>query len=127
MKTIRIDLPSRNYPVYLGRGLLPRSELWKKHLGDGKILIVSNETVAPLYLDTLIEALAGKNADVHVIPDGERFKTFETWRGILDRLVAHGCVVTVLPATASLEQVLSHDPEGVFLSNGQRQRILIAS
>jgi 3-dehydroquinate synthase len=88
MKTIRIDLPSRNYPVYLGRGLLPRSELWKKHLGDGKILIVSNETVAPLYLDTLMEALAGKNADVHVIPDGERFKTFETWRGILDRLVA---------------------------------------
>jgi carbamoyl-phosphate synthase small subunit len=39
-------------------------------------------------------------------------------RAILDRLVAHGCVVTVLPATASLEQVLSHDPEGVFLSNG---------
>ncbi|SBO42408.1 Carbamoyl-phosphate synthase small chain [Cyanobium sp. NIES-981] len=39
-------------------------------------------------------------------------------RAILDRLVAHGCVVTVLPATASLEEVLSHHPEGVFLSNG---------
>jgi carbamoyl-phosphate synthase small subunit len=39
-------------------------------------------------------------------------------RAILDRLVAHGCVVTVLPADATLEQVLAHQPEGVFLSNG---------
>ncbi len=39
-------------------------------------------------------------------------------RAILERLVAHGCAVTVLPADASLEQVLAHGPEGVFLSNG---------
>jgi carbamoyl-phosphate synthase small subunit len=39
-------------------------------------------------------------------------------RAILDRLVAHGCEVTVLPADTSLEQVLAHSPEGVFLSNG---------
>ena len=39
-------------------------------------------------------------------------------RAILERLVAHGCSVTVLPADASLEQVLAHGPEGVFLSNG---------
>ena len=39
-------------------------------------------------------------------------------RAILERLVAHGCAVTVLPADASLDQVLSHRPEGVFLSNG---------
>ena len=39
-------------------------------------------------------------------------------RAILERLVAHGCEVTVLPADARLEQVLSHQPEGVFLSNG---------
>ena len=39
-------------------------------------------------------------------------------RAILDRLVAHGCAVTVVPADADLEMVLSHQPEGVFLSNG---------
>ncbi len=39
-------------------------------------------------------------------------------RAILERLVAHGCEVQVLPADASLEQVLAHRPEGVFLSNG---------
>ena len=39
-------------------------------------------------------------------------------RAILERLVAHGCTITVLPSDSSLEQVLSHQPEGVFLSNG---------
>ena len=39
-------------------------------------------------------------------------------RAILDRLAAHGCAVTVLPASTDLETVLDHRPEGVFLSNG---------
>ena len=39
-------------------------------------------------------------------------------RAILERLVAHGCAVEVLPASASLAEVLAHQPEGVFLSNG---------
>ena len=39
-------------------------------------------------------------------------------RAILDRLVAHGCTVTVLPADSDLDAVVSHAPEGVFLSNG---------
>jgi carbamoyl-phosphate synthase small subunit len=39
-------------------------------------------------------------------------------RAILERLVAHGCEVTVVPASSSMEEVLSHQPEGVFLSNG---------
>ena len=39
-------------------------------------------------------------------------------RAILERLAAHGCAITVLPADASLEQVLALQPEGVFLSNG---------
>ena len=39
-------------------------------------------------------------------------------RAILERLVAHGCEVTVMPASARLEEVLAHGPEGVFLSNG---------
>ncbi|WP_438982262.1 glutamine-hydrolyzing carbamoyl-phosphate synthase small subunit [Vulcanococcus sp.] len=39
-------------------------------------------------------------------------------RAILERLAAHGCAVTVLPADTTLDQVLTHNPEGVFLSNG---------
>ena len=87
MKTIDIELPDNAYPVYLGRGLLSHGNIWEKHLGGGKVLVVSNETVAPLYLDSLLEAIGKHDAEVHVIPDGEQFKTIETWQGILDRLV----------------------------------------
>ncbi len=48
-------------------------------------------------------------------------------RAILERLVAHGCEVTVLPADSSLEQVLSHGPEGVFLSNGPGDPAAVSS
>jgi carbamoyl-phosphate synthase small subunit len=48
-------------------------------------------------------------------------------RAILERLVAHGCAVTVLPADASLDQVLSHSPEGVFLSNGPGDPAAVSS
>jgi carbamoyl-phosphate synthase small subunit len=48
-------------------------------------------------------------------------------RAILERLVAHGCEVTVLPADATLEQVLHHRPEGVFLSNGPGDPAAVAS
>ena len=88
MKTIDIDLPVNAYPVYLGRGLLAEGDCWRRHLGDGDVLIVSNETVAPLYLDTLREALGDRSPEVHILPDGEQYKTVETWQGILDRLVA---------------------------------------
>ncbi|MEE4218760.1 MAG: 3-dehydroquinate synthase [Xanthomonadales bacterium] len=87
MKTINIELPANSYPVYLGRGLLLESGLWDQHLGNGKILVVSNETVAPLYLETLLSTIGSRGCEVHVIPDGEQFKTVETWQGILDRLV----------------------------------------
>ena len=48
-------------------------------------------------------------------------------RAILERLVAHGCAVTVIPADASLDQVLSHSPEGVFLSNGPGDPAAVSS
>lgn len=88
MKTINIKLASHSYPVYLGRGLLGDSSLWNKHLGKGKILIVSNDVVAPLYIDELKSGLSGRDTDIHIIPDGEPQKTTATWYGIIDRLVS---------------------------------------
>lgn len=87
MKVIDIKLANTSYPVYLGGGLLTDSTLWRKHLGAGKNLIVSNDVVAPIYLDALTSALEGKDYAVHIIPDGEPFKTPETWHGIIDALV----------------------------------------
>jgi len=87
MKTINVALPTNAYPVYIGRGILGDQSLWKPHLGTGKVLVVSNETVAPLYYETLHSALEGRHAELHVIPDGEQYKTVETWYSIIDRLV----------------------------------------
>ena len=87
MITIDIELESTRYPVYLGRGGLARGDAWRPHVGDGRILVVSNDVVEPLYLDTLEEGLDDRPFDVHVIPDGEQYKTVATWQGIIDRLV----------------------------------------
>lgn len=88
MDEIRVEAKTAAYPVYIGRGLLADAALWDRHLGQGKVLVVSNETVAPLYLDRLRDVLSGRDLATHVIPDGERFKTAESWYGILDKLVS---------------------------------------
>jgi 3-dehydroquinate synthase len=88
MKTIEIQLSSNSYPVYMGNGLLSASALWQGHLGGGKTLIVSNDVVAPLYLEQLRSALNNRAVEIHIIPDGERFKTVETWYEIVNKLVA---------------------------------------
>ena len=88
MKTIDVQLAENAYPVYLGQDLLTQADLWHRHLGTGKVLIVSNDVVGPLYLDALTNTLAGRDLEVHTLPDGEQFKTLETWSGIIDRLVS---------------------------------------
>ncbi|MCH7506260.1 MAG: 3-dehydroquinate synthase [Proteobacteria bacterium] len=87
MITVEVKLASSSYPVYLGSGLLTAAELLERHLGSGKTLIVSNDVVAPLYLGQVRTSLANRDVEIHIIPDGERFKTAETWYSIIDKLV----------------------------------------
>ena len=51
MKVVEVDLGDRTYPIYIGRGLLDQGELLRQHIPGKRVLIVTNETVAPLYLD----------------------------------------------------------------------------
>ena len=51
MKILNVDLGERSYPIYIGRGLLGNGELIKPHIPGKQVLIVSNETIAPLYLE----------------------------------------------------------------------------
>jgi 3-dehydroquinate synthase len=87
VQSIEVCLENNAYPVYLGAGTLHQSSVWDRHLGSGKTLIISNDTVAPLYLEQLLLALGDRDVSVHIIPDGEQYKTLETWSGILDHLV----------------------------------------
>ncbi len=52
METVHVDLPgNRRYPIYIGDGLLDRDDLLQRHVPGQSVLVVTNETVAPLYLD----------------------------------------------------------------------------
>ncbi len=80
--TLTVDLGHRSYPIYIGRGLLGDPKYPLAHLRRGSVLIVTNETVAPLYLARLDNAFAATPHDRLVLPDGEQYKTLTT----LDRV-----------------------------------------
>lgn len=87
MKRIDVQLGSRSYPVLVGTGLLDRAEHWAPLPDAGRVLVVSNEVVAPLYLERVMDALPAARATSFVLPDGEAYKTVESWRSIIDELV----------------------------------------
>lgn len=87
MQTLTVDLGERSYPIYIGEGLLASPELFLPHLAGRQVAIVTNETVAPLYLETLKGTLAGQDVSTVILPDGERFKTWETLQLIFDGLL----------------------------------------
>lgn len=90
MHTVDINLGERSYSVFIGTGILghPHASLSIK---PGSVaLIVSNETVAPLYLDALKQSLANVNTHSLILPDGEPFKTQQSWAQIIDKLIDIG-------------------------------------
>jgi 3-dehydroquinate synthase len=91
MKTLTLDLGERSYPLYIGQGLLDRGELLTKHIGGSRVLIVTNETVAPLYLDRLVASVQRYRPVQVVLPDGERYKTLDVVNRIYDRLLETHC------------------------------------
>ncbi len=88
MKTLQLDLGERSYPIYIGSDLLARPELFLPHIAGQQVLIVSNETVAPLYLEKVSKSLSGLQVDSLVLPDGEHTKTLHTLNLVFDKLLA---------------------------------------
>lgn len=78
MKTLTVQLGARSYPIYIGEKLLDNPDLVLKHTPTQQCLIVTNETVAPLYLDNVLQALQGIQAETLILPDGEQYKTLDT-------------------------------------------------
>ena len=91
--TVSIDLGDRSYPIHIGEGLIGKSALLAGLPRATSALIVTNETVAPLYAATLQKTLAAHYAQCFtlVLPDGEAFKTWQTLNLIFDALLAYGC------------------------------------
>jgi 3-dehydroquinate synthase len=90
MRSLEIALADgRAYPVHIGAGLLDEPELWAAHLPDALVVVVSNDVVAPLYLDRVLRALRGREVLTRVLPDGEAQKTFDQWRELMAFLARH--------------------------------------
>lgn len=93
MRTLTVELGDRAYPIHIGRGLLDRADLFAPHLGHRKVAIVSNETVAPLYLQRLqatLQTLGIETLPI-VLPDGEVYKDWQHLNAIFDALLSAGC------------------------------------
>ena len=87
MKTLTVDLGQRSYPIHIGPDLLHNGDLLRPMTDGRQVMIVTNETVAPLYLGTLKRVLIAGRVESVILPDGERFKTLETWNTIFDALL----------------------------------------
>jgi 3-dehydroquinate synthase len=87
MKTLHVDLGDRSYPIIIGRGLLGNSDAVMPYICGQQVLIVTNETVAPLYLDKALEAFQEKDCATVILSDGERYKTLDTLNTIFDALL----------------------------------------
>lgn len=90
MITVNVDLGERSYPIRIGADLIGRTDLFAPHIAGASVTIVTNETVEPLYGESLRTALAplGKQVSTVVLPDGEAFKHWETLNRIFDALLS---------------------------------------
>ncbi|WP_048308035.1 3-dehydroquinate synthase [Halomonas sp. PR-M31] len=90
-RTLDVALGERSYPIHVGAGLLQDPRLLRSHLAGRQVLIVTNETVAPLYLDILKQGLDGDlEVQELILPDGEQTKTLATVTRIWDALLEAG-------------------------------------
>jgi len=89
MRTLHVDLGDRAYPIYIGPRLIGDAELYRRHIVGRQVMVVSNETVAPLYLEAVAGALAGYQVESVILPDGEVYKTLEVLNRIFDALLTH--------------------------------------
>jgi len=87
LKRLDVELADRSYPILIGQGLLGDQDLgaW---VSGGQVMIVTNETVAPLYLEKAKACFPDRQVDTVVLPDGEAHKNWQTLNRIFDALLA---------------------------------------
>jgi len=87
VQVLNVDLGDRSYPIYIGSDMLGDSTLLAKHISGRQVMIVTNETVAPLYLDKMKALLTDYDVDDTILEDGEEFKNIESLNSIFDHLI----------------------------------------
>lgn len=91
METITVELADRSYPILIVDKLLSQSAKVSAYLGVGKVVVITNETIAPLYLEEVRSLLQGRDVLEIVLPDGEQYKNIDAISHIYDQLMAAKC------------------------------------
>ncbi|MDH5765769.1 MAG: 3-dehydroquinate synthase [Gammaproteobacteria bacterium] len=89
MISLNVDLDDRSYPILIGKNLLEKEGLLQQYITGNSALIVTNETVAPLYLDYVVNSLKNLRIKTLVLPDGEQYKNQDTLNSIYDCLLSN--------------------------------------
>ncbi len=99
-RTLTVDLGERSYPIDIGSGLLDATDLFADAIRSRQVMVVSNETVAPLYMERLLQTLGDYDCRQVVLPDGEQYKNLEVWTQIhtvlLENRFDRGCTLVAL-------------------------------
>ncbi|MCL1067571.1 3-dehydroquinate synthase [Shewanella olleyana] len=101
MQQVQVELGIRSYPIFIGQNLLQQNAYFSDYLSGKKALIVTNDTIAPLYLEQVQQAMAScGEVGVVVLPDGERFKDLThldlIFSALLENNFARDCVIVAL-------------------------------
>ncbi|TMO06564.1 3-dehydroquinate synthase [Pseudoalteromonas sp. S327] len=91
MLELTVNLDERSYPIFIGQSVLQDNGRLVHHIGDCRPIIITNDTVAPLYLQGLLDSLADLDPLSFVIPDGEQYKSLEWFEKISAFLLQNNC------------------------------------
>ena len=93
MQSLTVQLGERSYPILIGRGLIDQSALVLPYLKRKKVVVVTNTTIAPLYLRRFANGLreCGVAVIESILPDGEQYKEWQTLNQIFDTLLQERC------------------------------------
>ena len=89
METLTVALGERSYPIHIGQELLQQPELLTGHIRGRQVMVVTNDTIAPLYLDAVMRLLGDFDVETVILPDGEQYKNLDTLNSIFDALLKH--------------------------------------
>jgi 3-dehydroquinate synthase len=87
MRTLTVQLGDRSYPIHIGQHLLDQPELLTRHVDSRQVMIVTNETIAPLYLEKVKRAFTDRQLATVILPDGESYKTIDCAMTVFDELL----------------------------------------
>ncbi|MEK7992003.1 MAG: 3-dehydroquinate synthase [Thiotrichaceae bacterium] len=91
MKTLTVDLGDRSYPIFIGQNLLAQKQLVTPYVKAKQVMIVSNETIAPLYLEQTLALFSDFQIEQVILPDGEEYKNLTVLNNIFDELLTKRC------------------------------------